>query len=258
MKLLEVFHKKEAFYFKTEDKTVVLTTIVKDRENLIILGYHRNNIGTVIPTAWNIDGEPQYNTAVKLIPYSYLSDLKRVYKEGARIEMSKKGTKHTYYNIYNPKWDCNPDFYRIRGGITIEQWDKHKEAIKAYWDGKKIEIKHPNCAENVWNPTNSPKFSLDFDYRERPSEICRFLTRNELLEAIKISNIPVPEDKYIKGDKYFITHSVETGKFHVSTHSKVHYPSLLYFDNLTHANIVKLTLQKMRRNEQNGVKKPLS
>jgi len=94
--------------------------------------------------------------------YIELEDLKRVFKEGARIE---------YYCVdwietSDPK--CDEDvIYRILGGITIEQWDKHKDSIKAFWDGAEIEYK---TIDGSWIITYDPGWLTDTEYRSKPSK----------------------------------------------------------------------------------------
>jgi len=135
---------------------VQLLKIVRDR----IVGCY-TSCGILVPSSWNFKGEQTYEfREVNLIPYDPFKELKRVYSEGAIIEY--KGDYPWRQSI--PNWYDKYD-YRIKGNISIERWDKHKEVIKEFWNGVEVECFSLHDTSGWYNCTNGPIWSTDLDYR---------------------------------------------------------------------------------------------
>jgi hypothetical protein len=98
--------------------------------------------------------------------YNEVEDLKRAHKEGAKIEYS---FMETWAETEDPKWDDNIE-YRIKDGISIESWEKHKEAIKAYWEGAELECRV--CEECSWvnSPRGTQSWDVEHEYRVKDDE----------------------------------------------------------------------------------------
>ena len=93
--------------------------------------------------------------------YNKWSNLKKAYKEGAKIQVKK----NSGWNIDdNPSWEEDKE-YRIKGDISIESWNKHKKLIKAWWGGNKIEC----LSLGIWYSIVWPSWHLHYRYRINPS-----------------------------------------------------------------------------------------
>lgn len=105
-----------------------------------------------------------------------LADLKRAYGEGAIIEGSYAG--HNWTIITSSDWSAN--YYRIKGGLTIEQWDHHDhEVIHAWWAGDPIEFRDTRVPDGEWLSVDDcglgrAKWSLHCEYRValKPCPFC--------------------------------------------------------------------------------------
>jgi len=76
-------------------------------------------------------------------------DLKQAYSEGAIIEYQEK----FIWNITtNPIWYTDYE-YRIKDGISIASWNKHKDLIKQYWNGAEIERYYSTIKGGTWLPS---------------------------------------------------------------------------------------------------------
>jgi hypothetical protein len=93
-------------------------------------------------------------------------ELKRAYSEGAVIEYFNSNLE-TWEDLPDkPKWYDNFQ-YRIKGGISIEQWDKWKDLIKFWWAGAEIEYRSlftfPEWKEET------PIWAIENEYRIKQS-----------------------------------------------------------------------------------------
>ena len=93
--------------------------------------------------------------------YNRHEDLKRAYEEGSKVER---------FDTYSETWrevTCEPDWkfyfeYCIKGGISLPRWKAHKDLIKAYWEGAKIEY----LGEvGVWREVDNPSWRECIKYR---------------------------------------------------------------------------------------------
>ena len=91
-------------------------------------------------------------------------NLKRAYSEGAFIECRFMGKWEEL--LSTPLWQDIHD-YRIKGGITIEQWDKWKDIIKAWWEG--AEVEYWSVVSKDWEKENNPTWTLMKSYRIAPN-----------------------------------------------------------------------------------------
>ena len=90
-------------------------------------------------------------------------NLKQAYKEGAIIEA--RGTISVEWLLCTtPSWYETSE-YRIKGDITISRWDKHREAIKAFWRDEEIQYESDEC----WLPAASPTWNIALEYRVEPT-----------------------------------------------------------------------------------------
>jgi len=102
--------------------------------------------GFTNPTRWHV--------------FDKFEDLKRAYAECAVIEFHSE--REGWFELTLPIWRDN-NIYRIKDGITIEQWDEHEELIKAYWEGAEIEVKYRPT--DGWSPAQSPQWHVGVEYR---------------------------------------------------------------------------------------------
>ncbi len=102
---------------------------------------------------------------------------------------------------WEPQWDCDISKYRIKGNISMPSWDAHKEIIKAFWRGKKIEY---SSSKKVWYKKSSYSlWKVDLHYRVAPKTTK--LTISEIEKMLDIKNLEVIDTisckknlKYIK------------------------------------------------------------
>jgi hypothetical protein len=97
--------------------------------------------------------------------YDKFEDLKKAHAEGARFEFFDELTGKFKF-IAHPNWQPNKE-YRIKDNISLESWNKHKDLIKAWWDGAEIEFKAYNGS---WKETDSLYWWADVEYRIKPSK----------------------------------------------------------------------------------------
>jgi hypothetical protein len=90
------------------------------------------------------------------------AELKRVQAEGAIIEYETNLSGKWFVKTNNACWDADRE-YRIKGGITIEQWDAHKDLIKAWWDDAEIEYWSP--IPEVWKVPMILSWDVGCKYR---------------------------------------------------------------------------------------------
>ena len=100
-----------------------------------IVGSFITPAGKIAPITFDLKGRAQLwgsSCSISLELYDKLKDLKRAYSEGAEIECKDESyCNDTWDVLLHPMWDMNLS-YRIKGGISIESWDKHKDIIKEY------------------------------------------------------------------------------------------------------------------------------
>ncbi len=124
--------------------------------------------------------------------YEKFRELKRAYSEGAIIEVNDIFS--VWKVLSKPRWELGTS-YRIKGGISIKEWDKHKEVIKAFWNGEDIVFK-PN-KNTPWDETvtfegTGPSWFVDFEYKVK--EITNELTIKEIEELTGLKNIKIVKD----------------------------------------------------------------
>jgi len=91
--------------------------------------------------------------------------LKRAFEEGAIIESN--GVRYAGWLLNpDPTFAENKD-YRIKGGISLEAWDKYKNEIKHWWDGGEIECRNTNSDNPEWEPCSGPTWRVDDGYEYR-------------------------------------------------------------------------------------------
>ena len=142
---------------------------------------------------WEILQNPSWDW--RLFEYRILdkfSELKRAHSEGAIIEVKSLLKGEWFEFAGTPRWDVDISFYRIKGGIFIKEWDKHKEVIKAFWNGANI-VFRPN-KDTPWDETvtvtdTGPNWFDDFEYKvkERTNE----LTIKEIEKLTGLKNIKI-------------------------------------------------------------------
>lgn len=115
-------HFCEAFVV-TEEKTQ------KHRELEETLEFKHQEIKELQDDCEEILEEIKAEIEIQNDPYK---ELKRVYKEGAIIQ------NNNFDLMDNICYFCPDQDYHIKGRISIECWDKHKEAIKAFWNGETV------------------------------------------------------------------------------------------------------------------------
>ena len=112
-------------------------------------------------------------------------DIKRAYSEGARIEVLTYNSLADWNYISSPSWESSADKYRIKDGISIEQWDKFKEVIKAYWRGAEIE-----CRNKVfWHTVQELYWNTDIDYRVKPE--ATVMTLSDIEKKLGVQNLKI-------------------------------------------------------------------
>jgi len=165
------------YEFETDREDVVLLKVVKDRvANSRIIGYTDRDF--IDPLTWSLRGTClRGQTTINLTPYDQFKDLKRVCNEGAIIEAKIVAT---WCVMSCPTWES--DQYRIKGGISIESWDKHKEAIKEFWNGAEIEY---SGKYTPWYTSyeNKPDWS-DYNYRVKPEPKVEELSVKDLEQML--------------------------------------------------------------------------
>jgi hypothetical protein len=100
--------------------------------------------------------------------YDKFANLKKAYTEGAIIECRPIGCKEWEVNN-DPLW-VNDVEYRIKDDITIEQWNIHKDVIKAYWKGKLIEFRVDESLDWSDSFPGTQSWCTDYKYRIKPSQ----------------------------------------------------------------------------------------
>jgi len=160
MKRVSIEDAKGKVYEFETDRNIVLLKVVEER----IIGYVDDIY--IDPLTWSLKGTPMRGqSTIDLTPYDQFKDLKRVVSEGARIELSSSFLRNWKTLRGQPIWECKLEQYRIKGNISIEQWDKHKEVIKEFWKGTKVE--YYECITNEWHKASCPSWSL-LKYRVKP------------------------------------------------------------------------------------------
>ena len=116
--------------------------------------------------------------------YDKFRELKRAYSEGAIIEVND--IFDDWKVLSKPRWELGTS-YRIKSGIGIKEWDKHKEVIKAFWNGEEIEWIHEGimigyeiCPAPVWH--------VDVEYRVKEANE---LTIKEIEKLTGLKNIKI-------------------------------------------------------------------
>ena len=93
-------------------------------------------------------------------------DLKRVFEEGASIIIA--GVKYQKGEFRSLRWDYDIDRYKIKDNISIEQWDKHKEVIKEFWNGAEIECFSLHDDTGWYNTRGQSLWTTCLKYRVKP------------------------------------------------------------------------------------------
>jgi len=128
-----------------------------------------------------------HSTKPKLIEVDPLRDLKRAQSEGAEIEFYSN-LKKEWVSGLCISWEYKPKRYRIKGGITIESWDMHKDVIKEFWKGNTIEI----LSAGEWIVIPYPTFLESKTYRVK--SVAKRLTIKEIAKKFGVDNVEIIED----------------------------------------------------------------
>ncbi len=122
-------------------------------------------------------------------------ELIKAWADGAGIEYYS--TKERKWVLHNPVWETELD-YRIKGDISIEAWDKHKEVIMAQWEGKDVQFfNSSDTFQTITSTVGNTRWIADKKYRISPEETlyCKFKKLND--DEIYISNyIGVNSERY--------------------------------------------------------------
>ena len=176
-----------------EDVTGLVLHMVRDNR---IVGSYINNWGNITPITFDLKGDWQMvgghsKDSFNLTLYDKFKDLKRAYKEGALIENYCRINNKWRLSQVDALWS-DEDEYRIKDGIPIIRWDAHKEFIKAYWDGAKIEfLSSTNVVE--WRDTiNKPMWFPNDTYRVKENIE---MTIEELEKKLGIKNLKIVKEK---------------------------------------------------------------
>jgi len=133
------------------------------RNDRIIGSYQELDI--IVPFTVDLEGTSAYNIDFDLTPYDKHKDLKKAESEGAIIEYS--GMNWCQEN--NPGWHSDVN-YRIKGGISIESWNAHKELIKQWWNGAEIEMQEL-YHKGRWYDVDKPIWNINCLYQVKPKPI---------------------------------------------------------------------------------------
>ena len=130
------------------------------RDERIVGSFKQRNI--LEPVTWLLNGKPAHyiQRPNKLTPFDEYKELKKAHSEGTIIEVLYYGKEWKVWNDFELCFSKDSK-YRIKGGISLESWNKHKELIKAWWDGAEIEIQiHDEWykAGESWN--NNSKYRI--------------------------------------------------------------------------------------------------
>ena len=103
-----------------------------------IVGSYARSDGVIVPFTVDVNGKAQFSGAglISLTPLDKFKELKKAFSEGAIIHY--KSDTQTVTQLEDFDGNNVDDFY-IKGHISIEKWNKHKEIIKQWWNGAKIE-----------------------------------------------------------------------------------------------------------------------
>lgn len=104
--------------------------------------------------------------------------LKKAFEEGAIIESN--GARYTGW-LTNPAPNFGKDKeYRIKGGISIEAWNKYKDVIKHWWNGGQVEWIQTGMMNPKWELCDGPTWSteLGVNYRIADPIYYRWKRRN--------------------------------------------------------------------------------
>ena len=125
-----------------------------------IIGSIRRSGGSISPLIWDFNGNCKSwtNVEVNLTPYDKFKDLKQAYDDGAKIEWYSD----RWNDMHNCVWS-EYTTYRIKGGISIESWNTHKDSIKAYWGGAVIEYK--SKVDSKWWVDDCREWNTAYNYR---------------------------------------------------------------------------------------------
>jgi len=137
-------------------------------------------------------------------PVDKFKDLKKCYKLGARIEHQLLDGNWGKCKTTSGKW-CEPAWvpnriYRIKDGITPEQFLKHHKEILAYWDGKKIE--YCNKSEEEWKNTDYPSWHLENRYRIKEKSIYYYQWEKLTGNGNTIETLGYATDEYAEDYNY--------------------------------------------------------
>ncbi len=164
---------KDGTIYKFEDYPKYDVQLHAVRNDKIIGSYIDDE---AYPIAFNLNGSAD-SCSIELTPYDKFKDLKKAYSEGAIIEYySKIDSEWHAFRHDEPMW-YDIDTYRIKGGISIESWDKHKDLIKQYWNDAEIEY----YSDNIWK-TGTPSWHVDCPYRVKPQ--AKEMTLSEIADEL--------------------------------------------------------------------------
>ena len=116
-------------------------------------------------------------------------DLRKVQEEGAIIEKCYLANSTNWIELKSGEVIGEDDRkYRIKGNLTIRQWDIYKEAIKAFWVDGVIEYKFD---DEPWKKKTDPKFITCDNYQYRVTLTETVHTIAELENLLGIENLKI-------------------------------------------------------------------
>ena len=142
--------------------------------------------------------------------YPEIVNLIKAYKEGAVIEYYSSMFEKWKLTAHEPLWGkkCS---YRIKGGISIESWNKWKDVILAYWSGKEIEFKRLFTGEG-WKSSNAPTWEDTgwFDYRVKPEYAWQWIIKRDKNSIYDMTGFYTEEE--INSRDYFFFEKYQPSK----------------------------------------------
>ena len=109
------------------------------------------------------------------------SDIIKAWADGAKIEF--KTLNNEWERVVSPDW-IEVINYRIKGGISIKSWNKHKDMILSYWEGKEIECRLDE--KDTWDIVKKPIFGIHCEYRVKSLEPVYFYQWEKLFDENQI------------------------------------------------------------------------
>lgn len=168
---------------------VVISPDINELSDRIVGRYERSD-GLIVPFTVDINGRAQLSGAdvITLTPLDKFKEFKKAFPEGAIIHHRTDSATVTKLDDFDGN---NVDDFYIKGHIFIEKWNKHKEIIKQWWNGAKIEYYSDTIEgwDSVWCDIG---WFVEDEYRVK--EIITEMSIKELEEKYGINNLKIIKD----------------------------------------------------------------